>query len=85
MLKVGFLGAGRMASAMVEGILRDRSFASSEIICYSAPDGTGEALAKRTRIAFTEELHLYILTLIPVQRLGSTSILFDTPAAMYIS
>ena len=57
MLKVGFLGAGRMASAMVEGILRDQSFASSEIICYSAPDGSGEALAERTGIAFTEELH----------------------------
>jgi len=52
MIKLAFVGAGRMASAMVEGVLRKSYYDPTEIACTSAPDGSGESLAQRTGITF---------------------------------
>ncbi len=52
MKKLGFVGAGRMASAMVEGILATESLPVAEIACTSADDGTGTALASATGITY---------------------------------
>lgn len=49
----GFVGAGKMARAMITGLLRSQVATPSEIVCTSAADGTGEALAKDTGISFT--------------------------------
>lgn len=44
-----------MASAMVNGLLSKGIYKPADIICSSAGDGTGQALAARTGIAFTED------------------------------
>lgn len=54
--KIAFIGAGRMAGAMVHGILRTGYCRPREIICTSAPDGTAEALAADTGIRSTYDL-----------------------------
>ena len=56
MSKVAFIGAGRMASAMVQGILQNHFFAPGEIACTCGADPTGPALAEQTGIGFTREL-----------------------------
>ena len=53
---LAFIGAGRMAGAMVRGILKRGAWASADITCTSAPDGTAEALAKETGIGCTYDL-----------------------------
>lgn len=50
--KLAFIGAGRMAGAMVRGILK-QGWNPADIICTSAPDGTAEALAEDTGIRRT--------------------------------
>lgn len=50
MIKVAFVGAGRMASAMVKGILVNRIAEPADISCTSARDGTAEQLAAATGI-----------------------------------
>ncbi|MGD1031163.1 MAG: pyrroline-5-carboxylate reductase [Opitutaceae bacterium] len=49
-MKLAFLGAGNMASAMVDGLLAKRSAGPADISAISGPDPTGAALAKRTGI-----------------------------------
>ncbi len=56
MIKIAFLGAGKMASAMIEGLLAKKYYTAAEIGCTSAADGTGEALSSRLEIAFTADL-----------------------------
>ncbi len=51
MKKFGFLGAGKMAGAIVEGLLASGFASPSDIHCLSSDDGTGEALSKKTGIA----------------------------------
>lgn len=51
--KIAFIGAGRMAGAMIGGLLNQKIFSAREIICTSANDGTGEKLAADLGIAFT--------------------------------
>jgi pyrroline-5-carboxylate reductase len=53
--KLAFIGAGRMAGAMVRGILNTGAWQPSDIICTGARDGTAEALAKDTGIRYTFE------------------------------
>ena len=55
MIEIAFLGAGRMASAMIEGILRQGKWPPGALICTSAADGTGQALAKQTGIHYTDD------------------------------
>lgn len=49
-LKIAFIGAGRMASAMVRGILANPAQQPGDITCTAARDGTAEALANATGI-----------------------------------
>lgn len=56
MSTIGFVGAGRMASAMVEGILRDQVFKAGEILCTCGDDPTGPELAARTGISYEQDL-----------------------------
>lgn len=53
---ITFVGAGRMASAMVHGMLAGETFQAAQIACTSAADGTGEALAEATGIRCTHDL-----------------------------
>ncbi len=50
MMRISFLGAGTMASAMVDGLLAKRSVCAADISAISGPDPTGAALAARTGI-----------------------------------
>ena len=54
MIKVAFLGAGRMASAMINSLLANKLYRADELICTSADDGTGESLSAQTGILYTE-------------------------------
>ncbi len=49
-VKVSFLGAGRMATAIVTGILRKNLYKAEELGCLGAPDGSAEALSAQTGI-----------------------------------
>ncbi|MGA1205095.1 MAG: pyrroline-5-carboxylate reductase [Opitutales bacterium] len=51
--RLAFIGAGRMAEAMVRGILKKGVSEAHRITCTSAPDGTAEALASGTGIHFS--------------------------------
>lgn len=51
--KIAFIGAGRMAGAMIGGLLKQNVFSARDIICTSANDGTGEKLAADLGIVFT--------------------------------
>jgi len=52
MPQVAFIGAGKMASAMVRGLLARRLYAPAQIGCTCGSDPTGPALAAATRIAY---------------------------------
>ncbi len=56
MAKIAFFGAGRMATAMVRGMLARKVYAPRNIICTSALDDTAEKLAGETGIAFSLKL-----------------------------
>lgn len=50
MPKLGFIGAGRMASAIVDGLLAKKAYAADEIGCYTHSGASAAALAQRTKI-----------------------------------
>lgn len=50
------MGSGRMAGAMVRGILDKGVYQAAEITCTSARDGTAEALANETGIQYSFDL-----------------------------
>lgn len=52
-LKIAFIGAGRMASAMVRGLLANPAQKPHDITCTAARDGTAESLAQATGIGVT--------------------------------
>lgn len=54
--KISFLGAGRMASAMVDGLLGKGGVNPADLACTSGPDDTARQLAARTGIAAHEDL-----------------------------
>ncbi|WOO43289.1 pyrroline-5-carboxylate reductase [Rubellicoccus peritrichatus] len=60
MSQIGFIGAGRMASAMVEGILRDQVFQANEVACTCGDDPTGPDLAARTGISYQADLNALV-------------------------
>ena len=45
---VGFVGAGKMVSAIVKSLLHSSSFRKNELICCSANDGTSEGKIRGT-------------------------------------
>ena len=49
---IGFVGAGKMASAMIGGLLESRTAEPAQIRCTCGDDPTGPALAERTGIHF---------------------------------
>jgi len=55
MSKIAFLGAGRMASAMVGGIL-GKGIRPADLACTSGPDDTARQLAARTGITAHEDV-----------------------------
>jgi pyrroline-5-carboxylate reductase len=56
MPRIAFLGAGRMASAIVDGLLARKVCLPSELACVDGGDGTARALAARTGAAAPPEL-----------------------------
>jgi pyrroline-5-carboxylate reductase len=54
--KLAFVGAGKMVTAMVEGLLRNEIFSPEQMVCTSAPDGTAEKLSASTGIGVAESL-----------------------------
>lgn len=56
MTRVAFAGAGRMASAIVSGLLAKKIYEPGDLCCTSAADGTGEALAGKTGIRYRPTL-----------------------------
>ncbi|HRE83009.1 MAG TPA: pyrroline-5-carboxylate reductase [Opitutaceae bacterium] len=56
MAKLAFIGAGRMASAIVDGLLAKKAFLASEIACYTASGTSAAQLAQRTGIRKAENL-----------------------------
>ena len=55
MKKISFIGAGRMASAIVAGILDKKLSQPSDIACCAGNDDTGKILAEKTGIRFCAE------------------------------
>ena len=53
---IAFVGAGKMVSAIVHGLLRTNSFSANQISCCSAKDGTSEKLAQSTGISRFESV-----------------------------
>jgi len=60
MAKISFLGAGRMASAMVDGLLAKGGANPGDLMCTSGADDTAKQLAARTGIAAQEDLALLL-------------------------
>ncbi len=57
---IAFIGAGRMASAMVAGLLRDAVYPADEIACTCGEDPTGPELAQRTGITYEPSVQALI-------------------------
>ena len=55
-IKITFIGAGRMASAIVQGLLEKEHYKPEEIACTCGDDPTGPALAKATGIQFLPDI-----------------------------
>lgn len=54
--KIVFIGAGRMASAIVQGLLEKEHYSPDEIACTCGDDPTGPALAAKTGIHFLPDI-----------------------------
>ena len=72
-MEFGFIGAGRMASACVKGLLKN-NFEPVQIGCLSATGGSARALAKETGIQFfdaiealTRDASIWVLGMKPYQ------------------
>jgi len=58
--KIAFLGAGKMASAIVKGLIKKGCYKPGEIVCTCGEDPTGKELASATGIRFSQSLELFI-------------------------
>ena len=56
MPNIAFLGSGRMASAIVDGLLAQTACAPADLTCTDGGDGTAAALATRTGITAAPDL-----------------------------
>ena len=56
MTRIAFIGAGRMASAIIDGLLTANPTAKSDIICFSASGHSANLLAARTGIQQAHDL-----------------------------
>lgn len=59
--KIVFIGAGRMASAIIKGLIEKNHYKPIEIACTCGEDSTGARLAEETKIKYlddiTDEIH----------------------------
>jgi pyrroline-5-carboxylate reductase len=55
-IKIVFIGAGRMASAIVHGLLEKEHYAPEEIACTCGDDPTGPTLAEATGIHYFADI-----------------------------
>ncbi|MGB0409648.1 MAG: pyrroline-5-carboxylate reductase [Opitutales bacterium] len=55
-IRIVFIGAGRMASAIVHGLLEKEYYAPEEIACTCGDDPTGPALAEATGIRYFQNI-----------------------------
>lgn len=55
-IRIAFIGAGRMASAIVRGLLEKEHYAPEEIACTCGEDPTGPALAEATGIHYLVDI-----------------------------
>jgi pyrroline-5-carboxylate reductase len=53
---IAFLGAGNMASAIVDGLLGNKAATASDLVCYGGADDTAAKLSGRTGIAAAASL-----------------------------
>jgi len=56
MKEFGFIGAGKMAGAIIHGMLAAKAVSASEISCSCGNDSTGETLSKETGIKLADSL-----------------------------
>ncbi|MEI6861817.1 MAG: pyrroline-5-carboxylate reductase [Verrucomicrobiota bacterium] len=56
MPNIAFLGSGRMASAIVDGLLAQKICSPADLTCVDGGDGTAATLAQRTGIAAVTDL-----------------------------
>jgi pyrroline-5-carboxylate reductase len=52
MVKISFIGAGRMNSAIIKGILSGKKFRASQINCTAGKNNSGPNLSKETGIGY---------------------------------
>jgi pyrroline-5-carboxylate reductase len=55
-IRIVIIGAGRMASAIVRGLLEKKHYAPEEIACTCGDDPTGPALAEQTGILYFPDI-----------------------------
>lgn len=58
--KIAFLGAGRMASAIVKGLIKKDCYKPQAIVCTCGDDPTGPELAAATGIGYIQNLETVI-------------------------
>ena len=56
MTKIAFIGAGRMASAIIRGLLEKKHYKPCEIACTCGDDPSGPTLAKETGIQYCADI-----------------------------
>lgn len=54
--KIAFIGAGKMASAIVRGLIKKSVYTADSILCTCGNDSTGLDLAQETGIGYVESL-----------------------------
>jgi pyrroline-5-carboxylate reductase len=59
-IKIVFIGAGRMASAIVRGLLEEEHYTPDEIACTCGDDPSGPELAEQTGIQFAKDINKVI-------------------------
>lgn len=62
MTKIAFIGAGKMASAIIRGLLQNQHYQPHEIACTCGDDTTGPELARATGITFQPEIATLLAT-----------------------
>ena len=58
--KIAFIGAGRMATAIVKGLIQNKVYEPGEIVCIAGNDDTGTILANESGITAADSLLSYI-------------------------